>query len=81
MPQVRKAKISIVNLEAVEILVGFNKFMEATYPTMVQDLGNKQFLQSSTISANQQNVGVFRLCRIASKLKKMSFNLDLCKVL
>jgi hypothetical protein len=39
MLQVRRAKISIVNLEAVEVLVGFNKFMEALYPTMVQDLG------------------------------------------
>jgi hypothetical protein len=39
MPQVRRAKISIVNLEVVETLVDFNKFMEALYPTMVQDLG------------------------------------------
>jgi hypothetical protein len=39
MPQVPRAKISIANLEAVEILVGLNKFMEATYPTMVLDLG------------------------------------------
>ena len=43
MPLVRRAKISIVNLEAVEVLVGFNKFMEALYPTMVQDLGNIYF--------------------------------------
>ena len=41
MPQVRRVKISIAHLEAVEILVGLNKFMEATYPTMVQDLGNR----------------------------------------
>ena len=40
MLRVPRAKISIVNLEVVEILVGYNKFTEALYPTMVQDLGN-----------------------------------------
>ena len=43
MHPVRRAKISIVNLEVVEILVGYNKFTEAVYPTMVQDLGNIYF--------------------------------------